>query len=96
MDVGLGIFGWVKLDDQVDIWDVETSGCHVSSYENLELAISESFEGHFSLVLSDVSVHGLDIVGDLTCCQEGVGVRLGRCKHQYLSVATIEVHYIKN
>jgi hypothetical protein len=65
MNVGLGVLWWLNLDDEVDILDVETSGSDISGNEHLELTLLESLHGDLSLVLSNISMHNLDILLDL-------------------------------
>lgn len=65
VNVGLGVLGRLKLNDKLDIWDVKASGGDIGRNENLELGIFESFNSDLSLVLSDITVHHLNVVGDL-------------------------------
>jgi hypothetical protein len=65
MNVGLCFFGWLDLNDQVDIWNVQTSGSDISSTKYSELALLESLHGHFTLVLSNVSMHDFNVLLDL-------------------------------
>ena len=76
MDVGLGIFGWFQLNDQLDVGNVQPSRSDVSGDEDLELLLFESLHGYLSLVLGDVSVHGFDVLRDLVRKQKGIGVGL--------------------
>lgn len=62
MDVGLGIFWWLELDDKTDALDIKTSGSNVSGNQDIELALLEPLDGGLSLVLRDTSMHHLDIL----------------------------------
>ena len=64
MDVSLSLLGWLNLNDKVDIWDVKTTRSNVSSDEHAELSFLEPLHGHLTLVLSDVSMHDLDVLLD--------------------------------
>mgnify|MGYP006087941933 CR=1 FL=1 len=77
MDIALSIFWWFQLDNKLDIWDVKPSGSYISGDKNLEFCLLKSFDGHFSLILSDVSVHDFAIVDDLVREEKGVAVGLG-------------------
>ena len=74
MNVGFRVFRWLQLDDKLDVWDVEATRGYISGYKDLELVVFESLQGHFSLVLSDVTMHDFDLVCDLVGEQEGVGI----------------------
>ena len=90
VDVGLSLLGRLHLDDEVDVGDVKTSGGDVSGDKNLELALLESLHGDLSLVLSDVSMHDLDVVLDLVRQEEAVGVSLRLGEHDHLATLSID------
>ena len=52
------------MDNKLDIRDVKPSGSNIGGDENLKLCLLKSFDGHFSLILSNVPVHDLTIVDD--------------------------------
>ena len=65
MNVRLGVLRWLNLDDQLNIWNVESSGGYISGDENLKLGFLESLDGAFSLILRDISMHHLNVMLDL-------------------------------
>lgn len=85
MDVSLWVNGWFHLDDEVNAWDVQATGCDISGNEHLELLFLEALEGHFTLVLGDVTVHHFDLVLDLVRQKELVGFVLCLSKHDSLA-----------
>ena len=93
MDVRLGILWRLHLDDKFYVWDIETSGRNISGNKNLELFIFEPLEGDLSLVLSDISVHGLYIMSDLIRHSSSIGISLRGSKDKNPSCASIAVHY---
>ena len=74
MDVGLGIFWWLELDNQADSLDIESSGSNVSSDKYIELALLESLDGSLSLILGNTSMHDLDVLLDGVTLAKHVGV----------------------
>ena len=52
------------MHDKVDTWDVETARSHVSRHKYAELLLFEALERYFSLILSDVTMHHLDVFLD--------------------------------
>lgn len=79
MNVGLSLLGWLDLDDQVNVGDVETTGSYISGDEDSEFAFLEALHGDFTLVLGNVAVHDLDVLLDFVGEEQGVciGLRLG-------------------
>ena len=65
MDVGLGFFGGLELDDKVDIGDVEAARGNISGDEDTEFAFLEALHGNLTLVLGDVTMHDLNVLLDL-------------------------------
>ena len=65
MDVGLSVFGWLNLDDKVHTWDVKASGSDVCGNQNAKFLLFKAFEGDFSLVLSDVTMHYFNVLFNL-------------------------------
>ena len=64
MDVGLSLLGWLDLDDQVNVGDVETTGSNISGDEDSKFAFLEALHRDFTLVLGNVTVHDLDVLLD--------------------------------
>lgn len=42
MDVGLGVFWWLQLDDKLDIWNIDSSGSDICGNQNLEFVFFKS------------------------------------------------------
>ena len=89
MDVRLSVLGWLNLDDQVDVGDVEAARSHVRGHQHLELALLEALDGDLTLTLDDVTVHDLHLLLDLLGEDQLVSVLLGLSKHDSLRVATV-------
>jgi hypothetical protein len=64
------------LNDKIDIGDIKTSRGNISGNQHVELALLESFESYFSLILRDVTVHDLHILLDLVSEDQLVGISL--------------------
>ena len=77
VDVGVAVFGHAELDDEVDLGDVEATGCDVGRDEALELAVAEALEGDLALFLDDVSVEHLRVGLEVRLEQHVVGFLLG-------------------
>jgi len=65
VNVGLSIFWWLNLDNQVYGGYVETARSNISGNKNLEFLVFKSFECYFSLILSNISMHNFDLVLNL-------------------------------
>lgn len=59
MDVSVGVLGGTQLNDQIDFWDVQSSGSDVGGHEALQTAFSESLKGDLSLFLGNISMKDL-------------------------------------
>jgi len=64
MDVSLSILRRLNLDNQVNIWNVQSTGCNISGYENIELTLLKSLKGYLTLILCNVTMHNFDILFD--------------------------------
>ena len=76
MDVGLSLFRGLDLDNQVDIRDIKSTRCYISSDKDSELALLEAIHSHFTLVLGDVTVHDFDILLYFVWEQQRIGIGL--------------------
>lgn len=65
MNVSLGLFWRLNLDDKVHTGDVQTSCGNICSHQNTELLLLETFEGHLALRLRNIAMHHLNVVPDL-------------------------------
>jgi hypothetical protein len=89
MDVGLSILRRLHLDDQVNVGDVESSRGHIGGNQNAELVFLESLQSDFSLVLSNISVHNLDVILNFIREKELISFYFSRCKHYCLSNTSV-------
>jgi hypothetical protein len=94
MDVGLSFFWGLKLDNKVDVRNIETSGSDISSNQHLEFVLLKALHGNFTLVLSDITVHHLDVLLDLVGQDKGVGVSFGLGKDNSLAFTSIADQHI--
>lgn len=78
MDVRLGVFWGLYLDNKVDTGDVQSTGRNIGGDQHVELLLLEALQCHFTLVLGDVTVHDLDVLLDLVGEEELVGLLFGR------------------
>ena len=76
MNVGLRLFRGLDLNDQVDVGDVKTTRSNISCDKNSEFALLEALHSDFTLILSDITVHDLNVLLDLVRQEERVGVGL--------------------
>ena len=65
------------MDDQINIWDINSSSNNISSDENIEFTLFESLESNFSLVLCDISMNNLNVFVDFLGKKALVGLNLG-------------------
>lgn len=96
MNIGLNLSWRFNLDDEVDIWNVETPRSNIGSYENLEFAFFESFQCHFSLILGDISMHDLNFEFDLVTQNELICFDFRTAKNDSLSVISIAKQEVCN
>ena len=85
MNVGLSVLWRLDLHYQVDTGDVKSSGCDICGHQNVELFLLEPLQGHFALVLRNVTMHDLDVLLDFVGEQKLVGLQFGRGEHDGLS-----------
>lgn len=72
MHVRVVVLGRRQLNDEIDGWDVESSGGDVGGDETLDASVSERLEGDFSLSLGDVSVEDLTLEFEVSVEQDFV------------------------
>ena len=90
MNICFGFLGWFDLNDEVDVWDVKASRGDICCHQYSKLTLLEALHSDFSLVLSYVTVHYLDVLLDLVGEKEGIGVSLGLGKDNYLATLAID------
>lgn len=64
VNICLRFLGRLNLNDQVDAGNVKTTRSDISGDQYAKLLLLEALQSDFSLVLSDVSVHDLDVFLD--------------------------------
>lgn len=94
MDVSLSIFWWLALNDQVNIWNIKSSGSNISGNEYTEFVLFESSESNFSLILSNISVHNFYLTSNFLGEQETVGLNFGGAKDDTLSKSSVNNKHI--
>lgn len=88
MNISLRLHGRFNLNDKIDIRYVETARGHISSDQDIEFALLEPLESDLTLILSDVTVHDLDILLNLVSENQRVSISLGLGKDDRLTSGT--------
>ena len=91
VDVAFSVFWGLKLNNQLHVRNVKTPGGDIGSHEDLELEVFEPLDGDFSLILSDVSVHDLNIMSDLVGEKKRICISLGRTEDDDPTGAAVAV-----
>jgi hypothetical protein len=94
MNVGFDLLWWLNLNDKVHIWDVEAARCHISSDKHLKLAFFKALHGNFTLVLSNVTMHDLDVLLNFISQDQSISVCLCLSKDNSLALATVANKHI--
>lgn len=89
MDVGFRILWWLDLDNQINIWNIEASWGHISSHKDLKLAFFKPFDGDFSLILRDVSMHDFHFLFDFLWQNQLIGILLCLGENNSLGITTV-------
>jgi hypothetical protein len=89
VDIGLGIFWWLELDNKTDSFHVETSGSDIGGDEDSELAFFEPLDGSLSLVLRDTTVHHFTIELDSVSLAKSVSVSPGGSENNHFSITHV-------
>ena len=93
MDVGLRFFWRLDLDDKVNLGNIKASRCDIGGDQNLEFALLESLHGDLSLILSDATMHYLDVIVDGLRAHKFISISFGRREHNDLTSTTIAGDY---
>ena len=64
MYIGFRLLWRLNLDYQVYVGDVEAARSHISGDENSELSLLESLHRDFALILSNITMHDLNVLFD--------------------------------
>lgn len=89
MDVCFRVLWWLNLDNQVHIWNIETSGSDICCHQNLEFTLFKPLNGDFPLILGDVSMHDLHFLFYFLRQNQLIGILLGLSENNGLGIATI-------
>lgn len=89
MDVCLDVLGRLNLDYEIYVGDIETSGSDVSGNKDVKLTLLEALKGYFSLILSDVTVHDLNVLFDFVGEKKLVSLCFGGAEDNGLADASI-------
>jgi len=89
MNVSFSVLWRLNLDDQIYILNIKTSRSNICCHKYLELAFFESLHCNFSLILSNITMHHLNILLDLIRQNQRIGILLGLRKHNRLCISTI-------
>ena len=87
MNISLCVLWWLNLNDQIDTWDVESTGGNVSGDENFAFVCFELFQGNLALSLSYFTVDHLDVLLDLLAEFDLVGFFLGGAEDDCLATS---------
>lgn len=89
MNIGLDFLWWLDLDNQVNVWDVQATRCHISSDQHFKFTFFKALHGHFTLVLNDITVHHLNILLNFISQNKSVCISFCLGKDDGLSLASI-------
>jgi hypothetical protein len=93
MNIGFSIFWRFQLNNKFNVRNIKTSCSNIGSYQDLELVVLEPFDGDFSLILSNISMHDFNIMSDLIREQQRIGISLGGSKDNNPTSTPIAIHY---
>lgn len=88
MNVGIDFFGWLKLYNQVNFWDIETSCGNVGGDHAFKFTLFESLESDLPLFLWDVAVKDLGLLFEVGLEQDFVGFFFGLAEDDGSSVSS--------
>lgn len=89
MDVALGVHRSFHLNDQVYIWNINSSGCNICGDQHIGSSLSESSESLFSGLLSDVTMYDINTLLDFFSMRKLIGFSLRLGKHNRFAISTI-------
>jgi len=76
MNISFSVLGWLDLHDKVDAGDIESTRRDICGNQHAEFLLLEALERHFTLILSNVAVHDLNIILDFLREKQIVGLLL--------------------
>ena len=62
MDVRFSVFWWFNLNNKIYIFNIKTSGGNICCNQDLKFTLLESLHCDFSLILSNITMHNLNIL----------------------------------
>lgn len=62
MNVRLSILWWFNLNNEINIFDIKTSGGNICCDQDLKFTLLESLHCDLSLVLSNITMHNFNIL----------------------------------
>jgi len=89
VDVSLGVFWRLDLDNQVYRRNVKSSSCDICCYEHAKFLFFESLKRDFSLILCNISVHHFYIFLDFIGKKKLVCLRFCARKNDCLASTTV-------
>jgi len=88
VDVSINLFGWFQLNDQVDLWNIESSGSNVCCNEAFKFTLLESLESDLPLLLRNVTVQNLSLLLQVGFQEDFVGFLFGLAENNGSSVSS--------
>ena len=61
MNISFCVFRWLNLYDKIYAGDIKTTRCNISSDQYAEFLLLKAFKSDLTLVLSDITVHNLNV-----------------------------------
>lgn len=97
MDIGINFFWGLKLHNQIDFGEIQSSCSNISSNETFKFSLFEGLEGNFSLLLGDVSMQNLGFLLQISFKQNFIGLPLSLAKDDCTTVSSsIKIDNISN
>jgi hypothetical protein len=87
VDVCFRVLRRLNLHDQINTRNVKATGGNISGHKDLKFQIFEPLQGHFTLVLCNVTMHHLNLVLDFVRQKKLVRLVFGRGENYGLSSA---------
>jgi hypothetical protein len=89
VDVCLGVFWWLNLNNQVNRRNVKSSSCDISCHEHAKFLFFKSLKRDLSLVLGNVTVHHFNVFFDFVGKEKLICFRFGARKNDCLASAAV-------
>lgn len=82
------------MNDKINVGNIQATGSDIGCDKYLEFAFFEALHCHFSLVLSNVSVHDFDVLLNLICEDQCIGIGFRLSKDNSLALTSIANQYV--